>query len=284
MIKAIILDVDGVVKGSKEGVNYPLPHKDVIDALKRIHNKGIPIILCTGNYYYSIIDIIKLANLRNPHVTDRGALIVDPLDNLVIEKHCIDKEKVKNILEALLSSQSYLEVYSDHNYYIQKDQIRELTKKRTIILRQEPIIVNSLVKETQSKDIIKINAFAVTQEEKEKITKALASLNNEVQSAWVGNPSMGAVEVVNITKKGISKSYAVRLILKNLGITTDFTLGVGDSMSDWEFMSLCKYAAAMGNASDKLKELVKTKLEGNYFIAPHVDENGLLEVFNYFNL
>lgn len=49
-------------------------------------------------------------------------------------------------------------------------------------------------------------------------------------------------------------------------------------------MQLCHFVAAMGNASDELKELVKTKGEENYFIAPHVDDNGILEVFKYFKL
>jgi len=40
----------------------------------------------------------------------------------------------------------------------------------------------------------------------------------------------------------------------------------------------------MGNAKDEFKELVKSKGKGNYFIAPHVDENGILEVFKHFGL
>jgi hydroxymethylpyrimidine pyrophosphatase-like HAD family hydrolase len=61
-------------------------------------------------------------------------------------------------------------------------------------------------------------------------------------------------------------------------------LGVGDTTGDWKFMQLCHYAAAMGNASNELKELVETKGEDNFFIAPHVDNNGILEVFKHFSL
>lgn len=61
-------------------------------------------------------------------------------------------------------------------------------------------------------------------------------------------------------------------------------LGVGDLIMDWEFIKLCKYAAAVGNATDELKDLVKTREGGNFFIGPSVDENGLLEIFKYFKL
>ena len=284
MIKATILDVDGVVKGSKKGINYPTPHKDILEKLKLISTHGVPVILCTGNYYYSIIETIKLANLRNPHVSDRGALIANPLDNIVLEKHSIGKNQVKNILAALFPLQSYLEVYTDRCYFIQKDLVSNFAQVRSTIVGQEPIVVDSLIKTVQSEEVIKINAFAQNQTEKEKIIKALEPFRNEVASVWAGNPSIGTTEVVNIIRKGISKEYAIKFILKKLGITLDSVLGVGDSVSDWEFMSLCNYVAAMGNASDKLKEMVKTKGEGNYFIAPHVDDNGLLEVFRYFSL
>jgi len=38
----------------------------------------------------------------------------------------------------------------------------------------------------------------------------------------------------------------------------------------------------MGNGSDELKELAKQKGEGNYYIGKHVDENGIIEILDYF--
>jgi len=55
-------------------------------------------------------------------------------------------------------------------------------------------------------------------------------------------------------------------------------------MSDGEFMYECGYAAAMGNASEELKVQVQTKRKEKYFIAPHVDDNGILDVFEHFSL
>ncbi len=45
MIKAIILDVDGVIIGEKIGYNSPHPHPDVVTALKKVREKGIAICL-----------------------------------------------------------------------------------------------------------------------------------------------------------------------------------------------------------------------------------------------
>lgn len=283
MIKAIIFDVDGVLKGSKEGINFPVPHGDVIEKLKAVRESGIPVILCTGNYSHSILKIIQLANLRNPHVADRGALIIDPLDNLVLEKHSLQREYVEQVIKAILSMGGYMEVYTDSEYFVQKSQVSDLTKKRISILEEEPVLVDSL-EEVFSKEIIKINIFSINEEEKEKATQALSRVKDNVAIVWLSNPATGSLHIANVTSKGISKPRAIQLVLEKLGISLDFVLGVGDTLSDWEFMSLCGYAAAMGNAGDDLKELVKTKGEGNYFIAPHVDDNGVLEVLKHFSL
>ena len=59
-------------------------------------------------------------------------------------------------------------------------------------------------------------------------------------------------------------------------------LGVGDSKSDRNFIELCKYGAAMGNASQELKDLVSSKGEDYAFIGPSVDENGILTILDHF--
>ena len=59
-IKGIILDIDGVIVGEKFGFNFPLPHPDVISALKKIKFNGIFISLCTAKPYFAVMDIIDI--------------------------------------------------------------------------------------------------------------------------------------------------------------------------------------------------------------------------------
>ena len=67
-----------------------------------------------------------------------------------------------------------------------------------------------------------------------------------------------------------------------MSVPLENILAVGDSASDWQFIELCGYAGAMGNASEKLKRLVATKEEGHYCIGNSVNENGIIEILNYF--
>jgi hydroxymethylpyrimidine pyrophosphatase-like HAD family hydrolase len=90
--------------------------------------------------------------------------------------------------------------------------------------------------------------------------------------------------MIIVTPKGISKRTGAEEISKYSGIPLTNYLGVGDNTSDWKFMELCGYAAAMGNATSELKELVAQKEEGKHFLAGSVDRNGILDVFDYFGL
>ena len=71
-IKAVILDVDGVIVGEKIGYNSPDPHPGVVAKMQQLRDRGIKIVLCTAKPHFAIRGIIKSANLDNPHITDGG--------------------------------------------------------------------------------------------------------------------------------------------------------------------------------------------------------------------
>jgi hydroxymethylpyrimidine pyrophosphatase-like HAD family hydrolase len=85
-IKAIILDVDGVIIGEKVGFNSPYPNEIVTNAMKTIQNSGIPISLCTAKPHFAIDKIIQDSDLDNVHITDGGGVIIDPIKNIVLKK------------------------------------------------------------------------------------------------------------------------------------------------------------------------------------------------------
>ncbi|MEK7109759.1 MAG: HAD hydrolase family protein, partial [Patescibacteria group bacterium] len=87
----------------------------------------------------------------------------------------------------------------------------------------------------------------------------------------------------NITASGISKKQSVLEIVDMYKIKTEEILGVGDSLTDWDFISVCGFAGAMGNATEDLKKLVLSK-GNNGCVGKSVNENGILNIFEYFGL
>ena len=242
MIKAIITDVDGVIVGKTPGVNFPLPNKKIISALIALQKKKIPVVLCTAKFNHAIKEIVFQANLRNPHITDAGALIINPLENSIITKHVFDKSLAHNIVKKCIAKGYYTEVYGIDNYYLQEDHIGEFTEKRITILQKKHVAVASLVEKVDDIEVIKIKVFAHNEKDQEKIEKDLAVFKQTADIFWSHHPFLLPTKDINITPKGVSKKAASLEVLDYLKITPEETLGVGDTMGDWNFMSICKYA------------------------------------------
>lgn len=284
MIKVIITDIDGVIVGKKEGVNFPLPNKKVISILKKLRESGIPVVICTAKFNHAIKKIITKARLNNPHITDGGALIIDPLNSLIIKKHVFAKGLVQDLISSLLAHNVYTEVYGAQDYYLQKNHINEFTEKRIRILQKKQITVSSLLEHINTLDVIKIINFVHTGEDKKRVDSILQPFHEKIHYIWSHHPLTYPSQNTVITIKGVSKKAASEDVLAYLNYSPDQTLGIGDTMGDWNFMSLCKYAGVVGNTSRELKDLAVTKGEGNYFFGSSVDDDGFIQILEYFGL
>ena len=284
MIKGIILDIDGVIIGQKIGFNSPTPHADVINALRKIREKDIFISLCTAKPHFAVDDIIKLAKLDNLHISDGGSVIVDPINSVVVKKFVIEKQVAKDVIKAYLEKNVYTEFYTEGNYFIQKNQHSEITKKHLHILQKSPTEVDSLVNESSLNEITKIMPIAKDEEDKKRLTEIFKPFQNKLTLHWGVHPVALPLQFGIITAPGISKKQAAIEIAKYYKVSFENMLGVGDSTSDWEFIQLCSFAGAMGNASKELKELVSQKKQGMFCIGKTVDENGILDIFSFFKV
>lgn len=284
MIKGIILDVDGVIIGDKIGFNSPWPHPSVIEALRSISQKQIPICLTTARPYFAMKKIVRDACLHNPHVTDGGSVLVDPTGNLIIKKHVIETSGAVKTLSLCLQNNVYVEFYTTDRYYIQTSQVSEITGKHTHVLQKDPVIVQSLLDEAEKKEIIKVMMIAKDLEDSRRVTELFSPLAQELNLYWAVHPIALPLQFGIVVPFGISKAEGVMEVVGTLGLSFENVLGVGDSTSDWQFIQICKYGAAMGNASLELKDLVTSKGPNVSYLGPSVDENGILRIFSHFKV
>lgn len=282
MIKAIVLDVDGVIVGEKVGYNSPYPHPEVTAILKKLRDENIPIVLCTAKPLKSVLKIIEEASLHNLHITDAGAVVYDPIDKIILKETLLDNTIVRHIVKKCLDYHIYTEFYTRDNYYMEKSQENSITPKHTHVLQFPPIQVGSLLDEIDYKSITKVMMIAEGEEQKQQIIDLLAPFTGEITLNWGSHPYIGIKPIGFITNKNVSKKIAVEKVIQNLDVSFEDVLAVGDSTSDWSFMQLAGFVGTLENAKDELKELVKTKGEEKYFIGKSVDENGILDILNYF--
>jgi len=282
-IKAIILDVDGVIVGDKAGYNAPYPPPEVINKLKQIREKGVYIILCSAKPYYSVKKIVDDAHLNNIQTALAGAILVDPLSLEIIKKHAIDNGIVVDLIKQLSENNIYTEIYTTEKYYIQKSQKNEITKLHNFTLSFEPVMVDDLVKQVKISEIVKILPVTKTDQEKKVVEQIFSDFKEKLVIGWSTHPAIKGYFFGNITTSGISKKQSVLEIIDLYKIKAEEILGVGDSLTDWDFIEVCGYAGAMGNAVSDLKKLVLSKGENGY-VGKSVDENGIVDIFQHFYL
>jgi hydroxymethylpyrimidine pyrophosphatase-like HAD family hydrolase len=284
MIKAVVLDVDGVIVGDKIGVNSPYPHPLVLAKLKDIRLKGIPVVLCTAKPHYSIQTIISEAGLANPHITSGGAVIIDPVNHQILKKCVIPQELAREVAETYLDRNIYTEVYTVDNYYLQKNQVSPVTDIHAQILQRKPVLVDSILEITDKSELVKIMPVARDDRDKIQLTEIFLPFENKLTLSWGMHPVADPLRFGIITAAGISKKQALLDVAALLQVSPSQMLGVGDSTSDWQFIGECGYAGAMGNASKDLQQLVLGKGGEYSHIGPPVDENGILEILAYFGV
>lgn len=283
MIKGIILDVDGVLVGNTPGFNFPDPHTDVINRLFEIRQKNIPVVLCTGKGNFGIESLVKSANLNNPHIADGGSLIVNPIEKRIIKSSPLNSQISKEIVHVCIQNNVYLEVYATDTYYVQKSQENQsVTKKHAEVLQQNPMLPDSLEKEMENKEIVNMIAIADNEEDKKRVERIVAPFAKHVELVWTLHPALLPHQFYVITAKGVSKKTAAEEIFLQLNIPFSNVLGVGDTMSDWKFMQLCEYVGVMGNAPEALKQLARQKDANKFYIGGSVENNGILDICNYF--
>ena len=136
--------------------------------------------------------------------------------------------------------------------------------------------------ETTNNEITKIMPIALDEKDREQVSTLFKQLGIDLTLSWGIHPVALPLQFGIITAPGISKSQGTIDISENADIPFENMLGVGDSKSDWQFIELCRYGAAMENASQDLKNLVATKRDNFSYIGGHVDKNGILEILDFF--
>ncbi|MDO9027440.1 MAG: HAD hydrolase family protein, partial [Candidatus Roizmanbacteria bacterium] len=206
-----------------------------------------------------------------------------PTDNKVLKKHAINNNEAVSLIKNLLDNNIYTEFYTIDNYYIQKNQKNEITELHNFTLSFKPIMVDSLIDQLKKSEVVKILPVTKTDQEKKIVEQIFSNYKEKLVIGWSTHPAIKGYFFGNITAQGISKKQSVLEIVDLYQIKTEEILGVGDSLTDWDFIEVCGFAGAMGNATDDLKKLVLSK-GANGYVGKTVDENGIIDIFEHFGL
>ncbi|MEI6327159.1 MAG: HAD family hydrolase [Candidatus Roizmanbacteria bacterium] len=244
--KAIIFDLDGTtIKNSKNAK----PSQKVVDAIIAAQ-AVVHTIFATGRNWKLVKDLAKQLNIRVPVVTLGGSQVIDPLTGKILWEQDLDPgiaEKVIEIAKTFPGTKIY---DNDTNKSGSLKTYKIKPAMSSVCLFVDDKLVNEFVKQV----------------------KKIPLLLVETTPGWEKGMSEVAVKHIHATK-----FMALQTVAKKLGLNPKECVGVGDSGNDITLLNFCGTKIAMGNATDRLKELA-------HHIAPTVEEDGLAWVINTFIL
>lgn len=281
MIKAIILDVDGVIVGTKQDINFPHPSTHITDLLREI-NKTTPISLLTGKASFMVQKAMVQLGIDTFHVSDGGARIWNPITNEVAYEATLDKECVRSIVKQLDTYHIAYALYGTKDYYAfaqYKDE--PIIKRYAPIAGKMPQIISSI--DDIDDVIIKMNTFGIDKKQDELLKQIAAEHEDKTSSSVGSHPVLLPHHIRVFVAQGVSKYSGFQHLLKQRSVAKEDVLGVGDTIHDWEFIEHCGYKGIMGNATKELMQKYNQQ-DPKQHLGGHVDEDGILDIFKYFKL
>jgi len=197
-MKAVAVDIDGTITDQNRKICV-----NAINAIRKAENKGVPIILVTGNVLCAAKMVGVMVGTSGGIVSENGGFIQTRKQNQILG----DIDKCKPAYNFLKSK-----------YQVKKTEFSDIRMSEIAIKRTIDV---DTVKET-------VKDFDV-----------------EVYDTKFA---------IHLTDPEVNKGKSLEIVARDMGITLDEIMAIGDSENDLEFLEVAGFKVAVANADKELKE------------------------------
>lgn len=258
MIPLIVLDLDGTIIGADGGVR-----QCVWEAVERVQAAGVKLSACTGRPAAGVaLKVAKQLGPRNPHVFQSGALVSDPTgDSLHVA--ALREAVVLELVEHARELGFALELYTPTTLYVER-------KTALTEAHAKMIGVNALVRDLREVARIEpvVRGQWVVKLEERAAVEGLSLAGGQL--SYATSPALPDTAFVSVTRKGVSKGSAVKLLAEAVGVDLEDVMAIGDSEGDLPLLEAVGHPLVMANASEQLRDRFPTLSQG-------VEECGAVE-------
>ncbi len=254
MIKLITIDVDGTLVTPLKR----LSKKNIIE-IDRARDMGVHIALASGRPFHSMERYIeKLGLMQEGHfsVCQNGSYIVDNGTKKWISGSFQTIEDLIRLDELMEPFDVEVSAMDDVGFYTRHENPSFFTKSSALInkLKLERVLYEDFPEDTHFGRFLILGSSS-------NIKKVLNNMPKELRDEYYAvQTAPFQIEVMN---KDANKGYAVRTLAKNLGITADEIMSIGNEKNDIPMLEQTGFPVAMANAVDELKKHAKFITKSN---------------------
>lgn len=261
----LVLDVDGTLMRTDKTIS-----QRTIDEIVRIQEAGIKVAIASGRCTAGIMPTAKkicLDEFGGYIVSYNGGCISNCQTGEIIYNINLPDGIVQEIYEFSKQEKTGIMTYHDN------DIIAENDADQYIQIDAKGCSIDIHVVEDFGKEVTyPVNKCLLTGD-----PDYMAGVEPKAAKAFEGRLSVYRSEdfYVEMMPLGIDKAYGLSKLLKRLGYTRSQMICCGDGFND---ISMIEYAG-LGVAMENASEQVKARAD---YIAPHCDEDGLVDVIQRF--
>lgn len=260
MIKAIFFDVDGTLISF---TTHKMP-ESTKKALFMLKEKGIKLFVATGRPKIDIEKVQELVEFPfDGYISTNGQFCYDDKKQEIYKKF-IEKESVKTILNFLKKRDLACHVITENEVFVTKynDKVYDLFK----LVGYEENLLAKPEEYCFDKEVFQLCPY-ISEEEEIELMKHVENCEN---FRWCDL-------FVDVIPKNGGKAIGIKKICDYYSIKPEETMAFGDGGNDIDMLKFVQIGVAMGNAGDNVKEKAD-------YVTSHVDEDGIFNALNYFNL
>ncbi|MBQ1417565.1 MAG: HAD family phosphatase [Selenomonas sp.] len=264
--RLLSLDMDGTLLNSAKQIP-----DETAAAIKQLMKRGVEVVVGTGRGLAELADYREAFKGMNYGLLVSGGLIYDFQQEKPVTMHTLSLAQCQRLLEAAAEEDAMVHILTVHDSVAREQDIFHMEDfsmsvyqdmYERICDRQEDL--NRYVQE-HADEILKINLYHRSTASRERSRQRLADLGM--------NLVLAEITGLEASPAGITKASGLKELCSLLNIPLAATVAVGDAPNDFEILQAAGLAAAMGNATDAIKEICDVVVSDN-------DHNGVLDVIN----
>jgi Cof subfamily protein (haloacid dehalogenase superfamily) len=258
MIRLVGIDVDGTLVGHTGEV---APR--VWEAAAVARAKGIRLALCSGRPAFGrAVEFARQLDGNGWHVFQNGASIVHLPTGRSRSVPLPPEAATRLIAEARASGNAtVLELYSDQDWVAESTATWALEHARLLGVKFEPRHFESL-----QGPAVRAQWLATLAQAREIMSRPHPGL----EAAQSTSPLMRDTQFVGLTREGVSKASAMRIVAAEYDIDMRDVMYIGDSGNDISALRVVGHPIAMGNADPEVIKVAECTVA-------HVEDGGVAD-------
>lgn len=288
MYKLVAIDLDGTLLNS-----YGEVSTGTKEEIKKAVANGIEVVLASGRPIKSVEDLANDLTANHYLISGNGSIVYDIQKQEIVYDKFLNKKQVLNIIKICEENSIYYNIYTENEvltkslnyntlFYHSENTHKQEEKRTNINLLTD---VYDYVEKSENNRYLKITICDQSKIVFNSIIKKIKTISDidvlDVEHMSKKIIKSGTEDVIveycytEITNKNVNKWNALEYIMKELNITKDEVIAIGDNVNDKEMIENAGLGVAMGNSTNDIKQIAKIEVATN-------NKEGVKETFQKF--